>query len=382
MSDFYLGIDVGNSNSELSVFDADCDCVYADNIPTLAEPFWREALCLFKGQQLHAAFEIGTHYPWLCKLLKEYCVEVVVVNAQEFEVISKAQYKSDKVDAPKLAIGLWRGDLPEVLVPEARVQEDRRLVNHVHELSRQTSRLKTRLRDILYAARMRCPYTNLWGLAGKTWLSEALPKLDPIELRMATQIVAQLKLLEAQRAELDKLVEQRVQSYPDAALAQSIPGFGPLVVLATLSAMVEHGRFVGGDYLSSYFGLCGRLHQSGMTRIQGPITKHGNKHVRWLLGQAVTHLIRKDPKVRKKYLKIRRRKCAKVARVAIMRWITTILWQMLSKKQPYRINGVAGNHLARKPARKTRSAKTPKVSKASKRPTASSNTVANLTAAQ
>src|ERR1035438_5856800 len=293
MNHFYLGIDVGNSNSELSVLDEDRNCIYADTVPTLAEPFWREALELFAGHQLHAAFEIGTHYPWLCSLLEEYCCEVVVVNAQEFEVISKAQYKTDKIDASKIALGLWRGDLPEVIVPGTRVQQDRRLVTHLHELSRQASRLKTRLRDILYAARLRCPYTDLWGTAGQTWLSEALPKLDPIEMKMAVQIVEQLKLLETQRAQMDKLVLERVQGYTEAALAHSVPGFGPLVILGVLSSIAGIGRFADGDHLASYFGLCGRIHQSGNTLIQRSITKHGNKHVRWLLGQAVTHLLRR-----------------------------------------------------------------------------------------
>jgi transposase len=76
----------------------------------------------------------------------------------------------------------------------------------------------------------------------------------------------------------------------------------------------------------------------------GGITRCGNRHVRWLLGQAVTHLIRCDPKSRRRYMKLRRKKKPKVARVALMRWVTTVLWRMLSQNEPYRINGVAGQY--------------------------------------
>ena len=73
MSHFYLGIDVGTSTSELTFLDEDCDPVHVATVPTLSLPMWREELSLFKGQQLHTAFEVGTHYAWLYKFLEEYC---------------------------------------------------------------------------------------------------------------------------------------------------------------------------------------------------------------------------------------------------------------------------------------------------------------------
>src|SRR3990170_4813224 len=109
-------------------------------------------------------------------------------------------------------------------------------------------------------------------------------------------------------------------------------------------------RFATPDELSSYFGLCGKVEQSGDRLRLGQITKRGNKHVRWLLGQAITHLIRRDPKARRKYLKWRRKKKAKVARVALMRWVTTVLWRMLTHKEKYRLSGVPGCHFKRKNA--------------------------------
>src|SRR3990170_444138 len=257
MRNLYLGIDVGKKFCWICVLNEEYECVYFERVATLQEAAWREMLGLFEGHEVHAAFETGAHYEWMFDLLSACCAKVEVVNTARFALISQSQKKTDKVDAEKLAQGLWRGDLPLVYVPEKWVRKDRRLVAHIH------------------------------------------------------------------------------------ALTQS---------LTSVSAIGTITRFATPDELSSYFGLCGKVEQSGDRLRLGQITKRGNKHVRWLLGQAITHLIRRDPKARRKYLKWRRKKKAKVARVALMRWVTTVLWRMLTHKEKYRLSGVPGCHFKRKNA--------------------------------
>ena len=164
------------------------------------------------------------------------------------------------------------------------------------------------------------------------------------------QLLEQLELLFRQGKQLVALTPERLKRYGDAPIAQSVPGFGYLVTLAFLSAVAGIKRFDTPEQLAQYFGLCGKVDQSGPRLVLGGITRRGSKHVRWLLGQAVGHLIRKDPKARRRYLKLRRKKKEKVARVAVMRWLVTVLWRMLNNQEKYRLNGKAGNHLNRKAA--------------------------------
>lgn len=351
MEQVYLGIDVGNTFSEIVFLNEEAVPLYADRIATLEMPAWRELLDLLEGCEIHAAFEIGTHYGWLYDLLKEYCTRVDVVNAEAFAVISKSQKKTDKIDALKLAEGAWRGDLPTVTVPEKPVRQDRRLVAHIHHHSKSISRVKILIRNMLYTARIVCPYKDVMGVKAQKWLKQtALPMLDEQERLLLGQLLEQLELLIKQGKKLVALAPERVKRYADAEIAQSVPGFGSLVTLAFLCAVAGIRRFDTPDQLAQYFGLCGKVDQSGHWLRLGGITRRGNKHVRWLLGQAVTHLIRKDPKARKRYMKLRRKKPAKVARVAVMRWLVTVLWRMLNNQEKYRLNGVAGNHLNRKAA--------------------------------
>ncbi len=69
------------------------------------------------------------------------------------------------------------------------------------------------------------------------------------------------------------------------------------------------------------------------------ITKAGSSHVRYVLGQVVLHVLRKDSWMRQWYQKIKRRRGAKIARVAVMRRLATIVWSMIKYNMPYQTGG-------------------------------------------
>src|SRR5262249_37889064 len=56
---------------------------------------------------------------------------------------------------------------------------------------------------------------------------------------------------------------------------------------------------------------------------------------RFLLGQLVIKVLRRDGTMRQWYKEIRRRRGSKIARVAVMRRLATIVWHILKKKEPY-----------------------------------------------
>ena len=88
--------------------------------------------------------------------------------------------------------------------------------------------------------------------------------------------------------------------------------------------------------MANYFGLTPACRNSGeATQRLGSITKQGSKIVRYLLGQAVIKVLRFDNAMRAWYKRIKQRRGAKIARVAAMRRMATILWHMLKKKQKY-----------------------------------------------
>ena len=56
---------------------------------------------------------------------------------------------------------------------------------------------------------------------------------------------------------------------------------------------------------------------------------------RYLLGQMVLHVLKRDAVMREWFRRIKQRRGAKIARVAVMRRLTVIFWHMLTKQQPY-----------------------------------------------
>jgi transposase len=338
MQKLSLGIDWGTQFSQLFGLGDGGEIVVDERVRTLDERTWRVLLERLRsaGHVIHAAFEIGAHYDWLYDLLTEYCAEVTVIEPSHFAVISKSQRKTDKIDAQKIAEGIRRGDLPDVYVPAKEIRSDRRLVAYIHWHSQEATSVKGKLRSLLLAHRLECPYSNVGGSKARAWLLEQSSTMDALGQLMLTQLLAQLDLLVTQRKTLDAVVKERVKSYPQAELLDSVPGLGALGILAILSSIADIGRFERPDQLASYFGVCGSIHQSGKSLFKGPLTKRGNVHVRWLLSQSLQHLHKKDPRAKKRYEKLRRKKPRGVARAAQVRWLTNILWYVLTRNEVYR----------------------------------------------
>jgi transposase len=84
------------------------------------------------------AVEIGTHSPWISRLLSELGHEVIVANARKVRLIGESRKKDDRLDAQTLA-RLPRID-PELLYPvkhrSAQAQARAALVNTARELAK------------------------------------------------------------------------------------------------------------------------------------------------------------------------------------------------------------------------------------------------------
>ena len=342
MEHCYLGIDVGKAFSRSFGLTPEGEVVCdGKQLRTMQEDAWRQWLQpLSEKYVLHAAFEIGPHYDWMYDLLKEYCQEVVVVNAGAFKIIAQSHKKTDRLDAQRMAEGLLRGNLPDIWVPDRETRADRRLVSFVHYASQALTTIKGRVRGLLQTYRLEYPARDVLSAQAVVWLRDvAMPQLDDDGKMMLRMLLEQADVLLRQRRELDATVRERGQRYAAAEIVRSVPGFGPLTSLAMLCAVGDIGRFDAPQKLASYLGVCGSVRQSGKTCHLGPMTKRGNAHVRWLLAQALLHLHKKDAKARGRYQRLKRKKNRGVARGAMMRWLVGILWHVWTKGETYRIAG-------------------------------------------
>jgi transposase len=166
------------------------------------------------------------------------------------------------------------------------------------------------------------------------WL-QTLP-LGPMDRLALNQLLVQWRLWEEQLAVTDSGIAERFQANQHAQLLATIPGVSMYIALAITCRIMPIERFPRGRSLANFLGLTPGCRSSGETERLGSITKEGSRLVRCLLAQVVLHLLRRDQTARAWYQRIKRRRGANIARVAVMRRTATILWRMLSKGERWR----------------------------------------------
>ena len=124
-------------------------------------------------------------------------------------------------------------------------------------------------------------------------------------------------------------------------LLKTVPGIGTLTAMEILTELQEMSRFGSAQELASYLGLTPSEYSSGDRVRQGRITRCGNKRVRSCLVESSWFLISKDPKMREKYLRIKYRRGAKRAIIAIARNLSGRIRHMLLNHEPYMVQAAA-----------------------------------------
>src|SRR5271156_6538416 len=160
-----------------------------------------------------------------------------------------------------------------------------------------------------------------------------LPPIDRLEMNA---LLAQWTLWDKQLAEVEKKIVERHAEHEEAQLVATIPGARDYTALSLASRISGIDRFPRSSSLANYWGLTPGCRNSGeATQRLGSITKEGSALARFLLGQLVLHVLRKDRSMKDWYQRIKRRRGAKIARVAVMRRLATIIWHMLHDKRSY-----------------------------------------------
>ena len=107
-----IGMDLGDKTSRYCILDGDGEQMGEGSVGTT-----KAAMMQLYGQlkKCRIALEVGTHSPWISRLLKAMGHEVIVANPRQLKLITESSRKDDRVDAQMLA-RLARVD-PKLLRP-------------------------------------------------------------------------------------------------------------------------------------------------------------------------------------------------------------------------------------------------------------------------
>jgi transposase len=302
-----------------------------------------------------AIVEVCGMNDWLVKLLPEYgCREAIVVQPEE-----RSRHKTDRRDANTLSEVLWVNrqrllsgqkvqGLRRIQLPDAEDQQDRRLTALRMKCGRELTRTINRVRAILrrHNLEQECPTKGIRTQAAREWLAGL--SLSPVERQELDHLRKRWRLFAQQQAQLERQIRERQHRSVAAAILATLPGGGAFTSLALACRVSDVRRFRRPRSLANYWGLTPGTRNSGdATQRLGSITKQGSRIARFLLGQQVLHLLRKDGGMRHWYRRIKHRRGSKIARVAVMRRLATIVWHMLTKQEAYQYGGPPRRKLRR-----------------------------------
>ena len=275
-----IGMDLGDKTSRYCVLNSSGEVVQERSVATTKKGMTQA----FSGmRRCRIAMEVGTHSPWVSRLLGGLGYEVIVANARQVKLISESSRKDDRLDARLLA-RLARMD-PQLLRP----------IQHRSEKA-QRDLMKIRVRATLVEAR-----TGLVNAArglSKAY-GERLPKCDadamgvrqmaglPAGLQETLKpLLEQVESLTEKIKGCDRELEQMVRKeYPETYLLQQVSGVGTLIALTFVLTVEDRERFQKSRDVGCYVGLRPKRSESGESQAQLPITKEGDIYLRKMLVQ-------------------------------------------------------------------------------------------------
>jgi transposase len=345
----YIGIDLHSKQLTVSLRNEAGDVVLRRQVstrPAKVEEFLKQVHELEDGRYV-ALLEVCGFHDWLVARLRadERCQEVVLIQPEQ-----TSRKKTDPRDANRLGELLWVNrqrllagtkvqGLRRVQIPTEEERQDRQLTSQRQRLGRRRTQTIHQLRHILRRNNREWdrPTKGFQTQKVRAWLKAlALDETDRLEVN---QLLEQWALWDRQIAQLEERIAARFEQHAGAQLLATIRGVSYYMALAIICRIGDIRRFASGRSLANFFGLTPSSRSSGEKEYLGSITKQGSRIVRFLLGQLVVHVLRRDAKMRRWYKGIKLRRGAKIARVAVMRRLAVILWHMLSKEQAYVYGG-------------------------------------------
>ena len=261
-----------------------------------AQSFTKEKFLAWVKEKVAQGHTVWTVYE-SCGFGYTLHFELVALGARSLVITpvrlnQQRRRKNDKLDARQLCFRLSRyvdghqEELPVIRIPSPQEQQRR-------ELGRQRSFWKKELRRLENhgrALRLEHEHKTLTaGWAGpRKWkqLSSQLSDFVRTQLEPLRVAIAQCKAhLESLTGQIEALVA-----------AEKLPkGLGALTVSLVDGEVCDWHRFKHRKAPASYTGCCPSEHSTGGKQRLGSIDRHGNKHIRVLLIEAVWRLLRYQP---------------------------------------------------------------------------------------
>lgn len=281
-----VGLDLGDRKSRICEIDAAGRVLERSSVATT--PATLESY--FGGREpCRVVLEVGTHSPWISRLVASLGHEVVVANPSAVYGKRRRKKRNDDLDAEFLA-RQGRAD-PSLLHPirhrGPEVQIHLGLLRSRDQLVRSRTKLINHVRGTVkaFGGRIgRCSAERFFWRAHREVPRELYVAAEPL-LETITELTQRIRAM-------DRTIQEVIQAhYPEAQLLQQIKGVGPVTALAFVLLVEDPNRFGESREVGAYFGLVPRLDESSDSQPQLRITKSGDELGRRLLVSAAQYIL-------------------------------------------------------------------------------------------
>jgi transposase len=292
--------------------------------------------------------------------------ELVVGNAHHIKNVPGR--KTDVKDCEWIADLLRHGLIDRSFVPPEPIRELRDLLRYRRKLVESRTSERNRLQGVLETANIKLASvaSDVFGVSGMRMLKalvdgDATPqqmaqlarrrlrsKLSELELALEGSVrehhrfllamqMRRLKAVEEELALLDKRIEEKLEPYrPEHTNLMTIPGVDWVVAAGLIAELgVDMNVFKSPSHLAAWAGVAPGNNESAGKKKNGK-ARRGNIHLKTtLVGAAVCASRAKGTYLKDKYFRLKARRGALRAAVAIGHKILIAAYHILSKGVPY-----------------------------------------------
>jgi transposase len=331
----YCGIDLASRTSALCVIDANDRVLREASVATDEVAFrgvlqnYSDCLCVVEAAPLAESIK---------RMVESIGHRCVIVDTRSAHGLFAAHKKTDRNDARTLAKMARTGWYKEVCAKTVEQRLLRTRLTARHALVRTQVQLQNTVLGLLKAQGLRLRAANNQKFAQV--IREKVSELP--DGRLLLSVFEPLLVIWEQVGQeisvLDKRLHAQAKSQPETRLLMTVPGVGALTALAFVATIGDPERFKRSEQIGDYVGLAPGVYQSGDVDRRGRITKAGDAMLRSLLVNAATVVLykyRKDWSLKAWALRLKERKGAGKARVALARKLAILLWKILKSQTPF-----------------------------------------------
>lgn len=269
----------------------------------------------------------GSHY-W-ARVIRSFGHEVRLLPAQYVRPFVKTN-KNDAADAEAICEAMMRPTMRFVPIKEEQQQEV--LVMHrVRELLiRQRTQLINAIRGHLAEFGIVGPErAHKIGLLTTIIEDETDASIAPLVRRALRLLVEQLREVKVKLVEIEQELAVVAREVDACRRLMTIPGVGIITATALVASMRDPADFKSGRHFAAWLGLVPRQNSTGGVDTLGGISKRGDGYLRKLLIHGSRSVMRWRGRSWTWLARLRDRRPANVAAVAVANKTARIVWALL-----------------------------------------------------